>query len=271
MIRIKRPKEVPPHLQSKTVKDARLKIKNIVDEEKRKPLSDEFPRHWGKSEVREALWTMQHKKCAYCERLRDVNRESDIEHFRPKAEVTLPEKAPPHNGYWWLAYEWSNLLFSCKYCNAEHKLNSFPVPDEAKRVRESGQPLNQERAYLLDPSDDADDPENCFTYYVNPTTKKVWPRPRPEDPWNEERAKQTIRILGLDRDELCEERGKCVKTLSLLVIKMNAARQLGPAAEGMKREAAAEIREETRSSQAFAGFRREYFRARELGEYVSQE
>ena len=58
MIRIKRPKEVPPHLQSKTVKDARLKIKNIVDEEKRKPLSDEFPRHWGKSEVREALWTM---------------------------------------------------------------------------------------------------------------------------------------------------------------------------------------------------------------------
>jgi uncharacterized protein (TIGR02646 family) len=267
MIRIKRSAAVPAALNSPAVVNARQKIEAIAANGK--PKSDEFPRLWGNSEVRQALWDMQHQKCAYCERRRDVNRESDIDHFRPKAEVTQPPGAPGHKGYWWLAYEWTNLLFCCRHCNQTYKLNNFPVPDEAERVSSENQPLREERAYLIDPSDDDGEPQNCFIYYFSEATKQVHIVACPDDPWNKERADETIKVLGLDRAELRDERGECVTTLSLLVTKMHAARQL--MANQMIDEASNQIREETDSSRSFAGFRRFYFRMNNLGTYVSQD
>jgi hypothetical protein len=55
----------------------------------------------------------------------------------------------------------------------------------------------------------------------------------------------------------------------LLVTKMHAARQL--MADRMIAEGADEIRDETLSSQAFAGFRRAYLRMNGLGAYVSKD
>ncbi|MFK5975248.1 MAG: TIGR02646 family protein [Sulfurovum sp.] len=47
---------------------------------------------------------MYHFKCAYCEK--DIKDEDKhIEHYRPKSR------------YYWLAYSWDNLLFSCGQCN----------------------------------------------------------------------------------------------------------------------------------------------------------
>lgn len=71
-------------------------------------------------------------KCAYCESLIAVNHPGDIEHFRPKSKVTdlncetvvIPADngdEKPHPGYYWLAYEWRNLLFSCIDCNRPSK------------------------------------------------------------------------------------------------------------------------------------------------------
>lgn len=168
MIRIDRPANAPIELASPAVVEAKTTIRAIAA--KRKPLSKEFPTLWGNKEVRRALWAMQRKKCGYCERRRDVNRESDIDHFRPKAEVTL---APAHDGYWWLAYDWNNLLFCCRYCNQRYKLNHFPVESEANRVGKENTPLAGERAYLIDPCDAADDPENFLAYHVKETAK--WP------------------------------------------------------------------------------------------------
>jgi uncharacterized protein (TIGR02646 family) len=216
---------------------------------------------------------MQNKKCCYCERRRDMNRESDIDHFRPKAEVTM---APDHKGYWWLAYDWNNLLFCCRYCNQSYKLNHFPVPDETKRICGQGQSISQERAFLLDPCSDDDDPESCFNYYVKElklpngeTEFLVYVQPRPDDEWKENRARKTIEILGLNRPELLEERGKYVEKLRLLGAKMIAARQV--LRVDKEEEAAAEIRQATRSSHPFAGFCRTYFRNTGLGNYVSTD
>jgi hypothetical protein len=86
-----------------------------------------------------------HGKCAYCETKRDQARQSgDAEHYRPKAAVNF--RSNPHNklttvfgadeqgqsvkhpGYFWLAYDWRNLLPACRQCNAEQgKKNQFPV------------------------------------------------------------------------------------------------------------------------------------------------
>jgi uncharacterized protein (TIGR02646 family) len=280
MIRIKRSATVPATLNSRAAQTARDNIKQIAANGK--PKSDEFRSLWGDRQVRQALWEMQSRKCAYCERLRDVNRESDIDHFRPKAEVT---GAPGHKGYWWLAYQWTNLLFCCRHCNQTYKLNHFPVPDETRRVSSENQPLQEERAYLIDPCDGNDDPENCFMYFISQPMKQVYISARPDNEWNQERAGKTIRVLGLCRDELCDERGKCVDILWLLEEKIRTARvhlnslkaipfiekERLDWAQQMFNEAANEIRDATHSSQSFAGFRRFFFRERGLGDYVSQD
>ena len=76
-------------------------------------------------------------KCAYCERAIS-GYYGDAEHFRPKGAVkaiganrsaVIPEckfvhpvdgseVAMIHPGYFWLAYDWRNLLPSCVYCNS---------------------------------------------------------------------------------------------------------------------------------------------------------
>lgn len=70
-----------------------------------------------------------HGKCAYCEQAitNPHNQPGDVEHFRPKGRVTNEDGTPvvvrddggarEHPGYYWLAYDWRNLLPSCNGCN----------------------------------------------------------------------------------------------------------------------------------------------------------
>lgn len=63
-------------------------------------------------------------KCAYCERFYKL----DVEHYRPKGEIRgVDNELLSNTGYYWLAYEWSNLLPSCISCNREGgKVSKFP-------------------------------------------------------------------------------------------------------------------------------------------------
>jgi uncharacterized protein (TIGR02646 family) len=276
MIHIKRSDQVPASLTSVAVVNAQNDIARIAVTGK--PMSKQFRSLWGAKDVRDALWTMQNKKCGYCERRREVNRESDIDHFRPKAEVTF---APGHKGYWWLAYKWTNLLFSCRHCNQSYKLNHFPVPDETKRVRSEAEDVRSERAYLIDPCGDMDDPESCFTYYVKELKLGsgrrqflAYIQARPDEAWNQQRAEKTIDVLQLNRKELREERGDCVDKLNMLRGKMHYIKFLVDAAMADRAkidEVAQEIKEATRASLPFAGFCREYFRINGFGKFVSTD
>src|SRR5262245_40916138 len=66
------------------------------------------------------------KKCAYCESSL-LTAPGDLENFRPKATVSDEEGKSVSEGYWWLAYDWNNLLLSCGTCNRLHKRNRFPI------------------------------------------------------------------------------------------------------------------------------------------------
>lgn len=63
-------------------------------------------------------------KCAYCERFYKL----DVDHYRPKGEVwDENNNVIRANGYYWLCYEWSNLIPACITCNREGgKLAKFP-------------------------------------------------------------------------------------------------------------------------------------------------
>src|SRR5215469_15345176 len=62
-------------------------------------------------------------KCAYCESPVGHVAYGEVNHFRPKALVQEDAAFP---GYYWLAYEWSNLLLACRQC-ALSKRNRFPI------------------------------------------------------------------------------------------------------------------------------------------------
>ena len=89
-------------------------------------------------------WLLEHvfyQKCAYCE-VRLTRDHGAAEHFRPKGRVTSREygaRRPrtsvamttdecradcEHPGYFWLAYDWRNLVPSCDRCN-NHKGSCF--------------------------------------------------------------------------------------------------------------------------------------------------
>ncbi|MFK7948537.1 MAG: hypothetical protein AB8G11_13175 [Saprospiraceae bacterium] len=86
-------------------------------------------------EVRNTLITLYKSKCAYCEGKIEVSNSTPrIEHYRPKNGIKgIPKNE--HKGYYWLGYEWTNLLLACEVCNnSTYKSNKFPLEDENTRV-----------------------------------------------------------------------------------------------------------------------------------------
>ncbi|TXG95595.1 MAG: hypothetical protein E6R08_11235 [Nevskiaceae bacterium] len=125
---------------------------------------EDFPNHWGKYKHHFIL-PQYNGKCAYCETPTISGSPGDVEHFRPKAycQSLSPAKnhddfggqppgrnkvGPATEGYWWLAYKWSNYLLSCNRCNSIWKKNQFPV---AGTRATRGAKLSTEDALLINP------------------------------------------------------------------------------------------------------------------------
>ncbi len=81
-------------------------------------------------------------KCAYCEGALELI-DGDVDHFRPKGAVSDQHGKPitidgdefrEHQGYYWLAYDWRNLLPSCKTCNQIYKGSQFPVEGKMRHL-----------------------------------------------------------------------------------------------------------------------------------------
>lgn len=150
---------------------------------------------YGHKSVKEVLIKAQHGKCFLCESKVTHVAHGDVEHFRPKGgyrQKESDEMAVP--GYYWLAYEWSNLFFACQICNQKFKKNLFPLSNPAKRAVSHRDDVLAEKPHFINPADE--DPLKFISF-------------RKEIPFalkNNRRAKATIKLLGLDRPELNELR-----------------------------------------------------------------
>lgn len=161
-----------------------------------------------RSRVEDKLALSYNNKCAYCERF----AKADIEHYRPKKKVIEDNT---HEGYYWLCYEWTNLLPACVKCNRDGgKHSKFPIigtrvynpsfladkslnSDDCKA---QNNPLNLEIPYLLHP--EVEDPELFFDFYIDPNGDGI--RIRGIDQLK--RGERTIEICKLNRQELRIER-----------------------------------------------------------------
>lgn len=155
------------------------------------------------SSVRDKLNIYYHSKCAYCELL----CKAEIEHYRPKKGVNEDKS---HNGYYWLCYEWTNLIPSCRYCNTEGgKGNQFPIKNS--RVKDPvfisdtfdrsccnayKNPLLNEDPLLLHP--ELDIPQTHFEFCWDENKKGI----KITEKDNSEKGKSSIKICNLNREYL---------------------------------------------------------------------
>jgi uncharacterized protein (TIGR02646 family) len=102
--------------------------------------------------AREALHAAQNCKCAYCE-MQAHNVALPVEHFRPKDHAIRADGSQDRLRYWWLAWTWENLFFSCTTCNSKaNKGNRFPLSCDADALTTGAAPPGSEDALLIDPS-----------------------------------------------------------------------------------------------------------------------
>jgi hypothetical protein len=177
----------------------------------------------------------EHAKCAYCEAMRRVTYELDVEHVRPKSSVMRWKSGPveallyprritdkrnrevdekpeedldsARDGYWWLAYRWGNYLLACKECNTGWKREFFPVRDDGRRWTCEADEENDEDVLLLDPAASDFDSTDHFDWdfvkgLVSPKT---------------DRARATIITCGLNRHDLKSERRAYATEVSKLL------------------------------------------------------
>lgn len=212
MIRVKKPREAPGALK-RTAKAAQKAICKACGASKDKSKLPFDASVYAHPDVKAALVECHYEKCCYCEsKVRHVGH-GDVEHYRPKAAVKQTRKGMLERpGYYWLAYEWDNLLFSCTYCNASSKKNLFPLRDPSKRARDPKAGLFEEEPLLLHPA--VDDPEQYIGFRAEYAFSKE----------GNERGTTTINevLLLNDRSPLVERRREhlarvhqCIKIVEL--------------------------------------------------------
>ena len=177
---------------------------------------------YGALAVRQVLEKLFEQKCAYCESKIGINAAWDVEHYRPKGRVA--ENAA-HPGYYWLAYEWSNLLPCCTFCNqrrhdrpslthaggpAAGKADQFPLENESDRCMHHQADLALERPWLLNPC--LDEPEAHISFAPDGSAIALT-----------ERGQKTIEICHLDRKRLRDDRLEKLAAVKLLITLLHQA------------------------------------------------
>ena len=268
MIKLNPRPEPPTILSSNKVIETKRNLEEKIQSGQKlsntKP--NDFPPHWN-PEARKELWIHQKHKCCYCERKRGEKRESDLEHFRPKAGI----EGEVHPGYWWLAYDWNNYLYSCKPCNEEYKKNKFPLMDNGVRAQNKDDDLNAELPILINPYDE--NPEELINYHWEDENSKFVIAIGSTNDVNK-RGKNTIEILGLNEENLPEERANILINLYGLATMMIAFTHLSEHGHKVKTSLSKtikKIQKETSSEKAFCGFRRAFFKKFNLGQFISND
>jgi len=150
---------------------------------------------YGARSIKNYLAATQNFKCCYCEARFRHSSFGDIDHFRPKAAFRQSQtdfEATP--GYYWLAYDVNNLLFTCEVCNRSYKRTLFPLADPDRRARHHTADLALETPLIIYPR--SIDPAAHIGF------RDEYPYPLNGSPCGE----ATIRCLGLDRETLNDAR-----------------------------------------------------------------
>lgn len=154
-----------------------------------------FDSRYKTPDIKEKLEKLYHFKCAFCE---FKVEQGQVEHYRPKTK------------YYWLAYSWDNLLYSCPNCN-QFKGTNFDVLGQVigpPQITDDLSDINvwssqrydsQEKPKLLNP--ERDELNGRFLFDIQGNVKGN----------NDSRADYTIETCRLNRDFLVDERRRIIE------------------------------------------------------------
>lgn len=146
------------------------------------------------ADLRKALQTLFHGRCAFCESPLLEAEMRVPSHFRPRQRaLQLNGKVDPSH-YWWLTYAWSNLYSTCLNCNSIRGTR-FPVRGSRAAYEDGRKTITSENRLLLDPCED--DPELELQFQNDGTVLSTTPR-----------GSTTIDVFGLNRASLVNARLK---------------------------------------------------------------
>lgn len=174
---------------------------------------------YGHEEVKNRLRYDQYNKCAYCEC--SLNGDyGDVEHYRPKEGYSIYPNGCLHRpGYYWLAYNWDNLLLSCSVCDRTYKRNHFLLAEEKTR-NIAKQDISAEVPLLINPAQE--DPEMYLVYHEHILA------PRMIGNCDSQKGIHTIELLQLNkRPALVEERRRKYEEFMRWKLVMALAHKIG--------------------------------------------
>ena len=199
--------------------------------------------------MKDTLIEIQGYKCCFCESKIGHIDDGDVEHYRPKAGWVQNEEVINKPGYYWLAYEWDNLLLSCGKCNQRFKKNYFPLINNERALSHHDSVAVEEPVFIHPGKEDAE----AFITFKEEIPVEVQ---------GNVRGFVTIQKLGLDRSWLNEQRRE----------KLDLVRDIYDLAKGypdtypeLKKEANEKIQKYYNRSQLdtteYASMLRSFFRA----------
>src|SRR5688572_20691044 len=126
MIRVQRG-DRPGYLRSEEVEEARSRAKAFYD----LPSEERSQRKHELMSLREPTLERRlresfRSKCGYCETPLREGGTYNVARHRPGGGALGLDGRFDRDHYWWLAYEWQNLFFTCPFCNL-NKGSRFPV------------------------------------------------------------------------------------------------------------------------------------------------
>lgn len=208
---------------------------------------------YGHKAVKDALIAFQQEKCAYCEGKFSAFSYGDTEHYRPKAYSQQRIGGPTiRPGYFWLAYQWNNLAYSCEKCNRSRKRNVFPLLEPTSRARTPADNVDDEDPLLLDPTGPLDPAEHIhFNGAVPEGLTDV--------------GRTTIELYHLARIPLNAARLAHLKMVNALCDLVTLAAQANASALAQQYGAAAEaeLGRMTLSNAVFSAMTRDYLSSRQ--------
>ena len=171
-------------------------------------------------DLKSELAKLQNGKCWYSES-QSSGSDKDVDHFRPKNRVA---EDLTHEGYWWLAFNWNNYRYACKWCNQRRndiangtdggKWDHFPISPDSFRAQKESDKWKLEEIDLLDPIDPDDWKLLTFLPNGQPTPSKL-PSTR-----EYKRAETSIQIYHLHCYELVRDRKAVATKIRQLVENM---------------------------------------------------
>jgi hypothetical protein len=215
LIHLVRPSEVPAYYSHERVVRFRAETEAFFrrSEKSRRQERYDFPLYPERMyrDVMRDLSALSHGKCAYCETPITFPGNASLDRFRPKAGALGLDGDYSTEHYWWLAYEWMNILPCCLKCN-KYKGAKFPVEGRRAPTESPISELAKEKRLIIDPA--ADKPEEHLDFGDDGLVRPM-----------SSAGDVTIATLELNRSDLVHHRRRVVEqtALQLRDLRMGAA------------------------------------------------